>query len=147
MKVGNYIHFRYENYLRRGLNIYKETSPAPWAILANQKKKLLNDVLASRADGQKSTIKTSLENQLNFFFNPQAVGSIQFGYTPQEAQALQQKIISLCEEALGKLSGADINWSTLQATGVNNIGIGNGALYEEFRKIRETTGAFSYKKS
>lgn len=138
MKVGNYIHFRYENYLRRGLNIYKETSPAPWAVLANQKKKLLNDVLASRADGQKSTIKTSLENQLNFFFNPQAVGSIQFGYTPQEAQALQQKIISLCEEALGKLSGADINWSTLQATGVNNIGIGNGALYEEFRKIRET---------
>ena len=139
MKVGNYIHYRYESYLRSGLNIYGGTPPKPQAIFAAQRQKLLNDVLNRRADKEKANIKATLESQLNFFFNPQAVGAVQFGYTPQESWALQEKIISLCQEALGKLSVADIDWSTLKvkANGIKNVGIGRGELYEEFRKIRK----------
>lgn len=140
MKVGNYIHYRYESYLRSGLNIYGDNPPSPQTVFAAQRQKLLKDVLNRRADKEKANIKTSLESQLNFFFNPQAIGAVQFGYTPQESQALQEKIISLCQEALGNLSVADIDWSTLKvkANGIKNVGIGRGELYEEFRKIRET---------
>lgn len=140
MKIGNYIHYRYENYLRSGLNIYGETPPSPQAVFAAQRQKLLNDVLNRRTDKEKATIKTTLEQQLNFFFNPQAIGAVQFGYTPQESQSLQEKIISLCQDALGQLSVADIDWTTLKvkSNGIKNVGIGRGELYEEFRKIRET---------
>lgn len=140
MKIGNYIHYRYENYLRSGLNIYGETPPSPQAVFAAQRQALLNDVLNRRNDAEKAKIKYTLEQQLNFFFDPQAIGAVQFGYTPQESQALQEKIISLCQEALGKLSVADIDWSTLKVKsgGIKNVGIGRGELYEEFRKIRET---------
>jgi hypothetical protein len=53
---------------------------------------------------------------------------------------LQEKIIALCQEALGNLSVADIDWTTLKvkSNGVKNVGIGRGELYEEFKKIRET---------
>lgn len=140
MKIGNYIHYRYEHYLRSGLSIYGDSPPSPQTVFAAQRQKLLKDVLNRRADKEKANIKFSLEQQLNFFFDPQAIGTVQFGYTPQESQALQDKIISLCQEALGNLSVADIDWTTLKvkSNGIKNIGIGRGELYEEFRKIRET---------
>ena len=140
MKIGNYIHYRYENYLRSGLNIYGESPPSPQSVFARHRQMLLNDVLNRRTDAEKTVIKSSLEQQLNFFFNPQAIGTVHFGYTPQESQALQEKIIALCQEALGNLSAADIDWATLKvkSNGVKNVGIGRGELYEEFKKIRET---------
>ena len=140
MKIGNYIHYRYENYLRSGLNIYGESPPSPQSVFARHRQMLLNDILNRQADAEKTVIKSSLEQQLNFFFNPQAIGAVHFGYTPQESQALQEKIIALCQEALGKLSAADIDWTTLKvkSNGIKNVGVGRGELYEEFKKIRET---------
>lgn len=138
MKVGNYIHYRYRNYLRSGLNIRGKNPPSPMDAFKEQRKELLNHVLTHRTAKQKNNIKTTLEQQLNFFFNPLSSNYIQYGYNDSELQELQNKIMSLCESALGNLSAADIDWDNLSAINVNNVGIGNGALYEEFKKIRAT---------
>jgi hypothetical protein len=61
MKIGNYIHYRYESYLRSGLNIYGDNPPSPQSVFAHHRQTLLNDVLNRRADAEKAVIKSSLE--------------------------------------------------------------------------------------
>lgn len=139
MLVGEYVHYRYKNYRDNGL-ARKDGSEVKSIskIFDEQRSLILKNLLMARDREQKIAIKTSLEQQLNFFFNPADAKILQAGYTAEEAQQIQNKIIALCQEALGKISdNAQINWKNLSITDIGNINLDDD-LYKEFQKIRET---------
>lgn len=69
MRIGEYIHYKYSNYLDYGLNSnYKgKNQISPEKALANQKNKILKNKLFLNTSLGKQ--KEELENQINFFFN------------------------------------------------------------------------------
>lgn len=120
MKVGDYIHFHKENYLKYGLSVDKPQSVDPVSVLNAQKAAIINS-MPFRFDSSKENIKQQLENEMNYFFRLEQ-GNVE-GWNEQDAQQLQQIMEDICETAASQLdsklsfSNVDINWSTLNATG------------------------------
>lgn len=136
-RVGMYIHYRYENYRAYGLSMRgRGTPPSPSLEFQKQRQRLL-DTLGSAPDPSQ---KIMLERQLNFFFDPTKKSIIDLGYSEQDASQIQQKIISLCEEAVGNLvnMAADINWGTLGTTKINNLSATKD-LQKEFQLVKKTS--------
>ena len=139
MLVGDYIHFRYYQYRENGLDKTGGKPPRTSQIFNNQRKTLLNNAILQREQKQKDDIKSHLEQQLNFFFNPSDPSLIALGYDDSERAAIATSVSSLCQQALGKIANqASIDWNNLSVKDIENISIGNDAIYDEFRKIRKT---------
>lgn len=137
MLVGEYIHYRYRNYREHGLSRKDGTRPKSISKVFNdQRSMILKNLLIDRDQAQKTSIKSSLESQLNFFFNPGDAKSIQTGYTSEEAQQIQEKIISLCRDAVGNIGNKKIDWGNLSGS-VDKAYFGN-ELDKEFENIRKT---------
>lgn len=137
MLVGEYIHYRYKNYRQHGLSRKEGARPRSVSKVFNdQRSMILKNLLVTRDQSQKVSIKSSLESQLNFFFNPGDVKSLQTGYTSDEAQQIQEKIISLCQDAIGNVGDKKINWGDL--SGVTNKSYFGDDLNKEFESIRKT---------
>lgn len=123
MKVGDYIHFHKENYLKYGLSVDKPQSVDPVSVLNAQKAAIINS-MPFRFDSSKQNIKQQLESELNYFFNLQSKdekGKIT-GWISSDAEALGRMLEEICEEAANQLKpnvfdGVDIDYATLSATG------------------------------
>lgn len=115
-RIGDYIHFRYKNYIKYGTTIDRSSPPANDVIKRHQE--LLRRFVNSRTKKSKQSIKQHLENQLNFFFG--AKGSIEsLGYDAQEQQQIQQIITTIFQSAMQNLKPGmalqGIDWNTLSA--------------------------------
>lgn len=139
MKIGQYIHWRYSNYLKHGLSVDEYQGTDPSAIFAQQKTQLLNSL---KAPNNKESLRASLEEQINFFFDP-TPASIITGYTPEETKRIQEYLISIVKQTVLKFhpktfSKAMADFSTLRATatGGGSITLADGTT-EEWAKIRK----------
>lgn len=129
MLVGNYIHYRFSNYREYGLGLNSGTSPNPNRVFANQKNKLLNSLPKHSAKNQ-SVIKSTLENQLNFFFNPADSKSVTVGYTQEESERIKQAVINICQQAISNLNTNDVTWDTLSVSGGGSVSLSDKELVE-----------------
>lgn len=145
MKIGNYIHYKYSNYREYGLGLNEGSKPDPNKAFRLQREAIITRILPSRSIGSKTAIKTQLESQMNFFFNPSATGTIMSGYTAAEQEKLQQQIIEIFNQAIAKaninLKNARIDWNNLSATGGGSVNLGSSSApdIEEFALTRKTT--------
>lgn len=135
MKVGDYIHYRFSNYRANGVSVNSGIKPNPNAVFKNQK----NAILQSLPDrgGSKAVIKATLEQQLNFFFNPNANGVINIGYNAEEISQIQQSIINMCQSAISGLSAAKVNYDSLNVYG------GNNQLSQEIANLKNITARWA----
>lgn len=137
MQIGNYVHYRFSNYWANGLNYENGSTPDPELVFQNQRTKLLNS-LPDRGN-YKATIKSTLEAQLNFFFNSNNAQSINLGFTQEEQQQLHNAVIKIFEQAMASLSvnlnDAKINYKNLHATGGQSIDLMGESV--EFGKMRK----------
>ena len=129
MLIGNYIHYRFSNYRQYGLGLNSGVSPNPNRVFANQKNKLLNS-LPKRSAKNQSIIKSTLENQLNFFFNPADSKSVTVGYTQEESERIKQAVINICQQAISNLNINDVTWDTLSVSGGGSISLSDEDLVE-----------------
>lgn len=111
--LGNYIHYRYSNYLKYGL-IVKGTGSASASsadltqVLSSQREKLYN-LLNSQYN---KAYYSELENQLNYVLRSDTKRA------KVNIEEVQKKVLQSKMESLGKvqLSEGDINWETLSLT-------------------------------
>lgn len=136
MKVGDYIHYKFSNYRGNGVTVDGGKSANPTQVFKNQKNAILES-LPKRSAMNKSNIKTALEQQLNFFFDPKAKGTINMGYSADEVKQIQQMIISMCQSAISGLGSASVNYSNLSATG------GSGSLSAEIADLNNLTRRYA----
>lgn len=136
MKVGDYIHYKFSNYRANGVSVYDGKAANPTQVFKNQKNAILQS-LPKRSSANKSTIKATLEQQLNFFFDPTAKGTINTGYTAQEITDIQKMIISMCQSAISGLSSASVNYDSLSVIG------GAGTLSAEIADLDKLTRRFA----
>ena len=147
MQIGDYIHYRYSNYRNAGLqfksdNVKNTTSPnVTTKIFNNQRSQILNS-LPKKDVASKNMIKTTLEAQLNFFFNSKNSSMINFGFSIEEQKQLEQAIIKIFEQAMASLdidlSGVKINYGTLSAKGIQNVEISDKGQKVELGKVRKS---------
>ena len=136
MKVGDYIHYKFSNYRANGVSVYDGKAANPTQVFKNQKNAILQS-LPKRSSANKSTIKATLEQQLNFFFDPTAKETINTGYTAQEIADIQKMIISMCQSAISGLSSASVNYDSLSVIG------GAGTLSAEIADLDKLTRRFA----
>lgn len=140
MKVGSYIHYRYENYLRYGLRVKDGSPPNLTKIFNDQREAIIQNAREQLKDRDRSQIKTQLEKQLNFFFNPESSGVINVGYATAEQVAELQKIIEQsCDKIIQNLSknsgNVEKNYKNLEAFNIKNIDLGDSeAFFKQRRK-------------
>lgn len=139
MLVGDYIHFRYTNYRLHGLEKTGGEEPNPLQIFSDQRTAIMNNSIISQNQKRKESIKSSLEQQLNFFFNPTDGTLIELGYSTNEIAAITSEISSLCQNAIDQaVKNVTINWDNLSAKNIENISIKDNGVYEELSKVRKT---------
>ena len=116
-KVGSYIHYNYNNYLKYGIGVRDGSPPESSNSLINAHKRALEAILGQRDQINKDSIKNTLEYQLNFFFAPGAY-SIDFGFNSEDANRIQRLVIDIINQAANSLNlkSASINWDNLSAT-------------------------------
>lgn len=138
MQIGNYVHYRFSNYRSFGLGFNSGTSPNPQKVFQTQRAKILNS-LPKRQD--KIGIRSTLEAQLNFFFNSNdTTQAINMGFTVDEQKQIHEAVIKLFQQAMAainlNLDGANIDYNNLYATGGGTVDVMGEAV--EFNKMRKT---------
>lgn len=105
-KIGNYIHYKYDNYLKYGIQAYSdiEKKPNPRQIFRDQKKNVLKQILQKRTVKNKEKIRRELERQLNFFFNPKDEKFVNVDWQEDEIEKMQKAILDILEMSLEKLN-------------------------------------------
>lgn len=141
MKVGDYVHYHKENYLKYGLSINQKQSVDPISVLQAQKSEIMRS-MPFRFDSSKQNIKAQLENEMNYFFQLEQ-GKVE-GWNEQDAQKLQQLMEEICMQAANELdsklsfSNVDVDWSTLNATGgANSVDLSSDAK-KAFAALRKS---------
>ena len=137
MKVGDYIHYKFSNYRSYGTGFNSGSSSNINGAFRAQKNAILNS-LPKRSIGNKSMIKSTLEQQLNFFFSPNNNAVINTGYTPEETEKIRQLIIQICQSACSALNTNSINWNTLDAFGANEA---TSQELKDFNKLKRGSGS------
>ena len=138
MRIGDYVHWRYSNYLQHGLSVDGNEKANPDVIFNSQKTQILNSL---KTIDNKDTVKRTIEQQINFFFDP-TPQSIHTGYTAQEVEQIQKYLISIVEQTIKdlkpNLKKALVDYQTLEAksTGGGSITLADGTT-EEWAKIRK----------
>ena len=126
MLIGEYVHYHYTNYLNYGLDHAKDgegRKANPAEALQAQKKQLLR-TLNDRKRKEKIVIKQDLENKLNFFF-PKNGSYINFGFTREQAEVLQNLIRRIFEQSVDT-KGVNINYDTLGVySGKSSVSLNN----------------------
>ena len=138
MQIGNYIHYRFSHYKTSGLNYNGSSTPNPEIVFQQQRTKLLSSLPDRKAN--KTAIKSTLEAQLNFFFNSNTADqTINLGFTPEEQQQLHNAVIKIFEQAMASLqidlNGASIDYNNLSATGGGSVDVMGEQV--EFRNLRK----------
>lgn len=138
-KIGDYIHFKYYNYKNYGLNTKRakksQSPPNPQGIFKEQKKRV-KDLLKIRRNKDKT--KKDLEAQINYFFNPLDKGGI--NPSDRQLEELQRQVIQILQNNKVNLSGVNIDWKTLQATGGKTIRLKDNEVIEIDRIQRTILG-------
>ena len=139
MKVGDYIHFRYSNYLNYGLTVDQKQTFSPEQILSTQRNEIKKQ-LNYRGKKNKNKIKKDLENQINFFFGF-SQGKLSNQYTPEEVKQIETFLEDLIKQTVKKIRPnvdiLDINHQTLKAAkGGGSISLGENDV-ETWAKIRK----------
>lgn len=116
-KVGSYIHYNYNNYLKYGIGVRDGSPPEDSDSLISTHKRALEAVMGQRSQINKANIKNILEYQLNFFFTPGAY-SIDVGFNSEDASRIQKLVIDIVNQAANSLNlkSASIDWNNLSAT-------------------------------
>lgn len=140
MKVGDYVHWRYSNYLSNGLTVNKGGGAEPINIFNKQRIMLLNSLKEAKHD---EGTREQLERQINFFFDP-TPAVLHTGFTPQQMANIKQfldslvnkTISSLRPKALGK-AGYDRDTLNTHGTGGGSITLDDGST-ESWARIRKS---------
>lgn len=131
MKVGDYIHYHASNYLKYGLTVDKQQNTIdPVKVLQDQKNTILKHTLTHYNKKQKNNIKNTLEEQLNFYFNPSDNNKIKTGYSAEEQAEIVKLMQDICEQAAKSIKPEAFsdqtapNMSSLHAIGsANNVDV------------------------
>lgn len=141
MKVGDYIHWRYSNYLNNGLTVDKGGGADPNSIFAKQREMLRANLHSAKHD---EATRAQLEQQINFFFDPTPM-NITTGFTAEQIQKVQQYLDNMVNQtvqqlrprALGRGSWNRNDLSTT-TTGGGSITLDDGST-ETWSKIRKAS--------
>lgn len=78
-KIGDYIHWKYDNYLQYSIQYPDESrkahSPNLTQVFQDQRNTILSEIASNRNNKNKKDIQNSLENKLNYFFNAKTLGT------------------------------------------------------------------------
>ena len=102
-KIGDYIHYRYENYRRYGVSVDGPRGANANEVFQGHAKVLKR--LANQQRANKKQMLQDLEQQLNFFFNPKAyIKSVNADFTEEEIKNMQNAIKEIFADTVHKLN-------------------------------------------
>ena len=116
--IGDYVHYKYANFKKYGINKNGTTEDGPamaLAIFKSQKRDILNDI--KRRQRESAINIPKLEEELNFYYGPNKEG-LRGDITDEDLKKMHDAI----QQFLGdKLNGIDIDIATLSSA----VGEGN----------------------
>lgn len=124
MKVGDYVHWRYSNYLSNGLTVDKGGGAAPIDIFNKQRTMLLNSLKDTKHD---EATREQLERQINFFFDP-TPAVLHTGFTPQQMANIKQFLDNLVNKTIKKLRPKALDKAGWERDTLNTYGTGGGSI-------------------
>lgn len=134
MAIGNYVHYRYENYIENGLTINSRQGITEQDIskVFEEQIKRVYDLGKTRKTSKELDLK-KIENQLNFWFDARNKKNKLDGIevTQEELEIMEKAINNFLEK---HLQGVDINMDTLRAA------VLSGNFNEELLKIQTNSG-------
>lgn len=136
MKVGDYVHYHYTNYLSYGLSVNQRETVNPLNVFKTQRE-LMKSSLPSRDQPQKLKIKQDLEKSLNFYYGLRS-GNIDFNFSDAEAKALSEVIVEIALKAAKELKvkiPGELNLDNLDAQMGESIN--TGEYSGEITKVRK----------
>lgn len=139
MKVGDYIHWRYSNYLSNGLTVDRGGGAAPIDIFNKQRTMLLNSLKDTKHD---EGTREQLERQINFFFDP-TPAVLHTGFTPQQMANIKQFLDNLVNKTIKELRPKALGKAGWERDTLNTYGTGGGSITlddgstESWAKIRK----------
>lgn len=123
-KIGDYIHYRYQNYLDHGTT-YKKEENFDITKLANEHRSAMLSFVNQRGIKQKQNIKSTLESELNFFYGNNLDDISNFGYTKEEQMEIQDLVIEGVQKAITadhpNVDLEGVNWKNLKALRTSEI--------------------------
>lgn len=124
-RIGDYVHLKWSNYLAYGLQkpIYDKDNnqqniglTQAQRALQTHRENLKKQIQES--GGDKETIRSTLESQLNYFYNLKDDNYVQLGLDDNEAQEVAKKIQQVFEKVIknnDKLGSAVVDYTDLSA--------------------------------
>lgn len=130
-RIGDYIHYKYENYEKYGTTIDKGKNDRI-EVLKKHKQDLKEKVAANQSKSGKKKIKRDLEKQLNFFFwkgkgnESKIINNTEF--TPQDLEEIRKIVLEIFMQAASKarpklskyIQNAEYDLDTLSASIVSD---------------------------
>lgn len=119
-RIGDYIHWKYNNYLEYGLGVTEKKSVSPEEALQRQRAIVKAEITKNRSASDKVRIKNELLNRLNFLYatGPATINNVT--YTEQEMQEIRTRIINIVQS---RMKTGNFNFSTLTGTQDDKLGI------------------------
>lgn len=123
-RIGDYIHYRYQNYLEHGTT-RKGDESFDIGEIANAHRAAMLSFVNQRDSQKKKNIKSTLESELNFFYGNDFGNIADLGYTKDEQLEIQDMIIEGVQRAIAAdhpntdLSG--VNWRNLKALRTSEV--------------------------
>lgn len=136
MEIGEYIHLKYQNYIKYGLSHNSDASGVEGQAAKSfeaQRRLMTQSAISTTSAGA----CLALEQQLNFFYRQPGVAIM--GYSAAEADKIQNFIINLCKQAAQqlKIDIANVDWNSLFAGGYGGVTQRNSDLRNELAKVRQ----------
>ena len=130
MKIGDYVHYTYRNYLVNGLGYgtggNTNIKPAEANEIFKQHKNELLKVVKNNLKKKNNHLKREIEKRLNIFFGQQ--GTIDgHTFTDAEIKQMQEAIIKILERSVDKVAKANIDYESLMSLNSNSARIFNGS--------------------
>ena len=117
-RIGNYIHFKYDNYIRYGIGTKQRPKQENIQSVFNQQKAYIKQEALRLSHGEKfGPIKTEIENRLNGLRDRGKL--LDLGWTEAEINDIQKRIEQLISEKID-LKGSRIIWDTLDVVSIDN---------------------------
>lgn len=131
-RIGNYIHYRYRNYMMNGTGIKSPGSSNMIDVLKGHQQAMKN-LVKPRTAAARATIKRDLEKQLNFFFGVRK--SLEgMGYSNEQQQKIRSEVEKLFKQKMAELK-PDLD---LNAIDFDTLSIKRGSLIETIDPITQT---------
>lgn len=122
MKVGNYVHWRYQNYLNCGLSVDRESGEKtdPQKIFREHREELLSNSKLQKTVNNAQV--RELEQQINYFFDP-TPGVLDFGYDEEQKRQIEAFLRRIVEQTIEKLKPNALKGNTWNP---NNLATSKG---------------------